>query len=172
MLYKITHLVRGHRPLAWLGEFTKCFTIVQWPIPKLRNRCMMGKLLDSRKSSKYSTGSPSTSLDFDNSKTKGTAWGSKNLSENSWVLLSRWCKSWSLLDETSGRTWLLSPVPEVKKWTFDWSFATTLDALQKTPQASMLEIFKAFTDKGASQKEYYLGNKMLYCEKHSDGLAQ
>ena len=42
-LHYSTHLVRGRRPLAWVGEFIKCFTQVQWPIPKLPTSLHDGK---------------------------------------------------------------------------------------------------------------------------------
>jgi hypothetical protein len=44
------------------------------------------------------------------------------------------------------------------------SFATTMDNIQKSDQAFMLEMIKAFTDKSSSQKEWHLGNERILFE--------
>jgi len=41
------------------------------------------------------------------------------------------------------------------------SFAATMDSMQKTNQALMAEIIKAFTEKGSSQKKKHLGNSRI-----------
>jgi len=51
------------------------------------------------------------------------------------------------------------------------SFATTMDNIQKSDQAFMLEMIKAFTDKSSSQKEWHLGNERILFEWiHKNGF--
>jgi len=62
--------VRGRRPLAWFGGFTKCFARVQWPIPKLPTSLHDGKAGSKLQVQHISTDLSSTTLDSDESKTK------------------------------------------------------------------------------------------------------